>query len=201
MKSTGKQTLGRRAWAFALLLLLAGWACRSSDTEFRGSFLPGDLPSADFTLTDQNGQPWTLSQQRGKVVVMFFGFTYCPDICPLTLSTWKKVEEALGEDAQRVAFVYVTVDPERDTPERIKEHLAVFSPNFVGLTGRPQELQPVYASYGIYREKEPISEGYLVNHTSTILLIDKQGRWRVNHAHDAAVEDLVHDIRLLLRED
>ncbi len=190
---------GFRLW---LGLAAFGLAC-SSEPQFKGTALPANIPAADFTLTDQNGAPFTLSAQRGKVVLLFFGFTYCPDVCPLTLSTWRKVERKLGADADRVAFVYVTVDPERDTPARLKEHLAVFSPRFIGLTGTPEQLNAIYGDYGIYREKERISDepgGYVINHSSYILLLDKQGRWRLNHTHDASPEDLVHDINLLLDE-
>ena len=120
----------------------------------------------------------------------------------MTLSTWKKVQDAIEEDVDKVEFVYITVDPERDTPEKIASHLAVFSPDFIGLTGPVEDLQEVYSSYGVYREKNQISDsaaGYLINHTSRINIIDTQGRWQLSFSHDAPVEDLVHDIRLLLK--
>ena len=183
-----------------LLLFLAG--CQSSDPSFRGTELGESMPTTDFTLIDQYSQPFTLGEHKGKVILLFFGFTYCPDVCPLTLSTWKKVQEAMEEDVDKVEFVYITVDPERDTPEKIASHLAVFSPDFIGLTGPVKDLQEVYSSYGIYREKNQISDsaaGYLINHTSRINIIDRSGTWRLTFSHDALVEDLVHDIRLLLK--
>ncbi|MCH8874619.1 SCO family protein [candidate division KSB1 bacterium] len=186
--------------SITLLLFLAG--CQSSEPSFRGTELGDSIPTTDFTLTDQYNQTFTLGEHKGKVVLLFFGFTYCPDVCPLTLSTWKKVQEAIKEDADKVDFVYITVDPERDTQEKIAKHLAVFSPDFIGLTGEVEDLQEVYSSYGVYREKNQISDsaaGYLINHTSRINIIDPKGIWRLTFSHDAPVEDLVHDIRLLLK--
>jgi protein SCO1/2 len=190
----------------SIILVLTGLAisaCKQSEPSFRGTVTAEDIPQPEFTLTDQHGQTFTLSDQRGKVVLLFFGFTYCPDVCPLTLSTWKHVEEMLKDDASNVRFVYITVDPERDTPEKLREHLAIFSPNFIGLTGTLEALQQAYSAFGIYREKVKISEsaaGYIINHTSRMYLIDRGGRWQVSFSHDAAVEDIAHDLRELLKQ-
>ncbi|MFQ5770501.1 MAG: SCO family protein [bacterium] len=187
------------------LLLAAGqvpMGCHWSEPSFRGSVMADSMSTPDFTLTDQYGQPFTLSDHRGQVVLLFFGFTYCPDVCPLTLSTWKKVEDELQEDVRQVKFVYITVDPERDTEEKLRQHLSIFSPDFVGLTGTSDELLPVYGAYGIYREKIKISDsatGYLINHTARIYVIDREGQWRLSFAHDAPVADIVHDVRQLLK--
>lgn len=183
-----------------MILLLTG--CRSDD-QFRGTVLGDALPTTDFTLSDQHGNPFTLSEHKGKVVLMFFGFTYCPDVCPLTLSTWKKVQDALQKQTDQVEFVYITVDPDRDSPEKLREHLAIFSPHFIGLTGTQEELIKVYDAYGIYREKVKISDsaaGYLINHTARMYIFDRNGRWRLSFSHDAPVEDIVHDIKILLNE-
>jgi len=185
--------------SLAIFLLLVGMACQS-DNAFRGTELEG-IPATDFTLTDQNGQPFTLSQQRGKVIVMFFGYTYCPDVCPATLSKWKQVQDALGEQASEVKFVYITVDPERDTVEKLKSHLAVYSKDFIGLTGSKEDLLKVYNGYGVYREIDKISDsatGYLISHTSRIFVFDREGKWRLGITNDASVQDIVHDLKLLL---
>ncbi len=189
----------------SIILMLAGlafWGCKQSEPAFRGTLMGDDIPPPGFALTDPRGQSFTLSDQHGKVVLIFFGFTYCPDVCPLTLSTWKHVEEALNDETSEVRFVYITVDPERDTPEKLREHLAIFSPNFIGLTGTMEELQRAYSAFGIYREKVKISEsaaGYIINHTSRMYLLDRDGRWRVSFSHDAPVEDIAHDLRELLK--
>ncbi|MCG3118102.1 MAG: SCO1 protein [bacterium] len=188
-----------RTW-FILCLALFLSACRSDDV-FRGSVMP-ETPIPDFTLRDQQGEAFKLSEQRGKVLLFFFGYTFCPDVCPLTLSTWKRVEEALQADAPHVKFVYVTVDPERDTPEKLKTHLAVFSSTFTGLTGDSTALREVYASFGVYIEKVNIAAsaaGYLMNHSTRMFVVDQNGNLRLLIDHDAPVADVVHDLRLLLK--
>ncbi|MDZ7359660.1 MAG: SCO family protein [candidate division KSB1 bacterium] len=182
-------------------IALAVWACRTTDT-FRGTEMP-ERPIADFKLPDQNGRLFKLSDHRGKVVLFFFGYTFCPDVCPLTLSTWKRVHDALGADTAKVKFVYVTVDPQRDTPEKLKTHLAVFSSDILGLTGSPAALKEVYADFGVYIEKVNIAAsaaGYLMNHTTRMFVVDQTGVLRLLIGHDAPVEDVAHDIRLLLKE-
>lgn len=188
-----------RTWLVLFIVLLV-WSCQSTDT-FRGTEMP-ETPITDFTLQDHNGQPFKLSEHRGKVLLFFFGYTFCPDVCPLTLSTWKRVYDALQADAPNVQFVYVTVDPERDTPEKLKTHLAVFSADFIGLTGSPEALKEVYADFGVYIEKVNIAAsatGYLMNHSTRMFVVDQNGVLRLLIDHDARIEDVVHDIRLLLK--
>lgn len=169
---------------------------------FRGNEMPQDIKTTDFTLTNQNGKPFTLSDQKGNVVLMFFGYTYCPDVCPMTLSTWMQVQDTLGAQAQKVKFVYITVDPERDTPERLNNHLKIYSPNFIGLTGSQAALDSVYNAYGVYHDRNDVegSEGvYFMSHTSHTFVIDPQGKWRLLLPYGTSVGDIVHDIKLLLK--
>ncbi len=176
-------------------------ACGSSAPTFRGTVIQPPQPASDFVLTNYDGQPFRLSDQRGRIVLLFFGYTHCPDVCPATLSTWKQVREALGDDADRVRFVFITVDPERDTPERLREHVTLFSPDFFGLTGTPEELEAVYKAFGVYREKVTTAEtasSYLVNHTARTYLLDQEGRWVLSHAFGTPAEDITYDIRQLL---
>ncbi len=193
----------RRQILLGLVLVVLGVAgCGRSAPSFRGTELNPPPPAPDFTLTDQHGNSFRLSDQQGQVVLLFFGYTHCPDVCPTTLARWKQVHDALGDDAERVRFVFITVDPERDTPERLQQHLAVFSPDFIGLTGTPDKLEPVYTAYSIYHEKAeaPASAvGYLVNHSSSVLVVDPQGRWRLAYSFGTVPEDIVHDVRELLR--
>jgi protein SCO1/2 len=134
-------------------------------------------PAADFTLIDQDGAPFTLSQQRGKTVVLFFGYTHCPDVCPTTLAALAKAYHELGSPpGVRVAFV--TVDPNRDSQSAIKAYLGLFDPHFAGLTGDPKTLQAVYAAYGVYAKVDPDASsalGYSVTHSAGVYLIDKSG--------------------------
>ncbi|MDZ7269445.1 MAG: SCO family protein [candidate division KSB1 bacterium] len=187
-----------RLWLPAILAL-AACACRSQEA-FHATEMPA-TPISDFVLQDQHGRPFKLSEQRGRVVVFFFGYTFCPDVCPLTLSTWKRVHDALQADTARVRFVYVTVDPERDTPEKLKTHLAIFHPGFTGLTGSPEALREVYADFGVYAEKVNIAagaSGYLVNHSTRMFVVDPRGDLRLLIDHAAPVPEVVHDLRLLL---
>jgi protein SCO1/2 len=179
------------------MLLLVGCGSKS----YRGSVLEDPLAVPDFTLTDQSGQPFRLSEQRGKVVLLFFGYTSCPDVCPTTLGTWRKVHEGLGDDADRVQFVFVTVDPERDTAERLGMHVQAFNPGFVGLTGTPEELEAVYELFGVIHEKDTSSGsalGYLVNHTATTFVLDQDGTWRLRETYGTEAEDFIYDIQQLL---
>jgi protein SCO1/2 len=181
--------------AFVLLA-----ACGSPS--FRGSVLDEPLAVPDFSLTDQRGETFHLSDQRGKVALLFFGYTQCPDVCPTTLATWRQVHEMLGEDAANVRFAFVTVDPERDTPERLGLHVQAFNPDFVGLTGSSEELQTVYDIFDVYFEKDTSSgsaAGYLVSHTATTFVLDPEGQWRLRETYGTPAEDIVHDIQQLLQ--
>jgi protein SCO1/2 len=188
--------------ATIVLVSLALTACGPAGPSFRSSVLEDPVSVPDFVLSDQNGQPFRLSDQSGHVVLLFFGYTSCPDVCPTTLATWRKVHEALGDDAEQVRFAFVTVDPERDTPERLGLHVNAFNPDFVGLTGSQEELAAVYEVFDVYFEKDESSGsalGYLVNHTATSFVVDQEGNWRLRVTYGTLAEDIVHDIRELLK--
>ena len=184
--------------------LLAGLiltACAEAPPSFKGTEIDPPLPASDFTLTDQNGRPFRLSERQSDLTLLFFGYAGCPDVCPTTLAVWNQVYESLGDEAGRVRFILVTVDPERDTPERMKQYLAVFNPDFIGLTGTPDELETIYETYGIYREKDTESEtaaGYLVSHTGSAYVLDARLQRILLHRFGTPAEDIVHDLRQLL---
>jgi protein SCO1/2 len=155
-------------------------------------------------LTDQYGQPYSISEQRGKVLLLFFGYTNCPDVCPTTLATWRSVHEELGNDADNVRFAFVTVDPERDSQERLGRHVNAFNPDFIGLRGTTEELEAVYDFFDVYYEKDTSSGsalGYLVSHTATTFVVDPEGQWQLRETYGTPVEDIVHDIRILLEDE
>jgi len=190
-------------YTIACSALVALFLAACGTPSFRGSVPDAPVQVPDFTLTDPLGRPFRLSEQVGSVVVLFFGYTQCPDVCPTTLATWRQVHEALGDSAQRVRFVFVTVDPERDTPERLGLHVSAFNPDFVGLSGTAQDLEAVYRVFGVVHEKDTSSgsaAGYLVSHTATTFVLDGKGRWRLSFPYGTLAEDLVHDIRQLLEQ-
>jgi protein SCO1/2 len=134
----------------------------------------------DFVLTGPGGEPWSLEQARGRVVLLFFGYTVCPDFCPMTLSKLVQVDEALGESGDQVLTVFVSLDPERDSPERIAEYLSYYGIEAVGLTGSREEIDAVLASYGGSYSLDEVDSAmrYLVTHSTYVYLIDGEGRVR-----------------------
>ena len=136
---------------------------------------------ADFTLTDQHGRPFRLSQYRGRVVVLFFGYAHCPDVCPTTLANLAHARSALGDAGRNVTVAFVTVDPQRDTPAVLRSFVALFDRSFVGLTGTPAQLAPVYRAYHVAHRIVPApasAAGYDVSHTSLVYFIGRDGRLR-----------------------
>jgi protein SCO1/2 len=168
---------------------------------FHGQVIQSPDVAPDFTLTSTNGQPVSLSDFRGRLVVLYFGYTFCPDVCPATLSEIKQALEILGSQADQVQVIMITVDPERDTPEKLGQYLAHFSPSFLGLTGTPEEISTVATLYGIYYAKEAGSEAtdYLVNHTASQMVIDTSGHLKLIFAYGTPAEDIADDLRFLLR--
>jgi protein SCO1/2 len=196
----------RRAWKQLLLLPALGLfllsACGGQPYQFRGTTLEPPSQAADFTLADHNGQSFTLSEQRGNVVLMFFGFTSCPEVCPTTLAEMRAARKELGADAEKVRVVFVTVDPERDTPDRMKRYVTNFDPSFTGLIGTEAELKPIYEAYGvtaIRRELPNSGLKYTMDHTAHTYVIDQQGRLRSLLQYGAPVEDIVSDVRYLVK--
>jgi len=161
---------------------------------------PGQAP--EITLISSDDQQFDLAMQKGKIVLLFFGYTSCPDVCPSTLADMKRVLNILGKDSEDVQVVFVTVDPERDTVDKLKSYMALFNPNFIGLTGTEIDLDKVWGDYGVVREIDTSSQtalGYLVNHTSRIYLIDQAGRLLITYGFGTFPEDIAKDIEYLIR--
>jgi protein SCO1/2 len=171
---------------------------------FRGHELNPVKAAPDFVLLDQNGNRFSLSSLKGRTVMMFFGYTYCPDACPTTLTKFRQIKEQMGDKAQQVAFVFVTVDPERDTPDRLKEYLRNVDPSFIGLTGDRDTLEKVWKDYGVYAEKEPAptgsTAGYYMAHSSFTYLIDRQGNLRLIFPFETTAQDMASDLLAVLRQ-
>ena len=179
--------------------------CGAPDYEFKGSYIDPPLVLPDVSLTANNGQPFQLNKDlEADIALVFFGYTYCPDICPLTLAD---VRQALGgldpADRQRVQVIFISGDPERDTPEVLTRYLGAFDPNFIGLTGDMANIQSVMQPLGAYAEKDTETStdaGYFVNHTARIYLVKSNGQVPVMHSTGFTPEDLHSDLVHLLSE-
>lgn len=184
-------------------LLLVGWRFVQFPYTFRGSLIDPPIPAADFELTNQNGGPFRLSDQRGEIVLIFFGYTHCPDVCPLTLSDFKQIKASLGDQADRVRFVFITVDPERDTTEVLRQYLPNFDPEIIGLTSDRTSLESVWKAYGVYQAKQEVGSaaGYLVDHSARTYLIDQQGNLRLTYPFEMGKDDILSDVRYLLKNE
>ncbi len=191
--------------ALALIALAAAWAAGAfpQPHTFHGTQFDPLRPVADFVLTNQDGQPVHLSDYRGRLVVLFFGYTHCPDVCPTTLARLNQVMRELGDDAKAVQVLFVSVDPERDTPAALKQFLSHFNPAFVGLTGQAEEVAAVNTAFGVYVKKEQVGSaaGYLVTHTARIYVIDRQGHLVLTFPADAKVQDIAADLKYLVKEE
>ena len=177
-------------------------ACSPDGPAFRGVNLTGADYARDFSLTDHHGQLRSLKDFRGKVVVVFFGFTQCPDVCPTSMQELAEVKAALGADGERLQGIFISVDPERDTLELLKAYMENFDPSFLALRPTPEQLPALAKDFKIYYKKvdgtTPTS--YTLDHSAGSYLYDPQGRLRVYHRYGSGTEALTEDVRLLLGE-
>ena len=180
-------------------MALATAAC-DSGPKFKSTDITGVDYGKSLDLTDHTGKPRHLQDFRGKAVVLFFGFTHCPDVCPTTLAEMAQAVKQLGPDAERVQVVLVTVDPERDTREALAKYVTAFDPRFLGLYGDLEATRRVAKDFKIYFEKRKTGDTYSVDHSAQSYVIDPQGRLRLLVRHDRIASDLPEDLKTLLRE-
>jgi protein SCO1 len=184
-------------WALALSLAAAS-ARGEGDARLRAGEFEPPRAAPDFALAGSNGGELRLSQFKGKVVVLAFGFTSCPEVCPTTLATLAEARKKLGERAADVQVVYVTVDPGRDDPARMKSYLAGFDPSFVGGSGSETALAAVRKDYGVSAERKGAGESYSYSHSSYTYLIDRAGSLRALMPYGHSADDYAHDVAILL---
>ncbi len=190
----------KRIAAIVLAVLLA--ACGSHAPQFELTDLTGAGFGRDFTLTDYNGKTRTLADFKGKVVAVFFGYTYCPDVCPTTLGELALVANGLGADASRLQVLFITVDPERDTPEVLAKYVAAFHPGFLGLYGDAEATRRTAKEFKVFYQKQPLpGGGYSVDHSAGTYIFDPAGRLRLFASYGQGAPKMLHDIRLLLKGD
>jgi protein SCO1/2 len=186
-----------------LLLAIAGLVVwRMRPPELHGVVLQSPSRVSDFTLTSSTGDPISLSDLRGKHVMLYFGYTFCPDVCPTTLADLRMMAQELGEEQMKeVQVVMISVDPERDSPERLAQYMSFFDPSFMGMTGPLDEIDAAATQFGVYYEHNKVdgASEYLVDHTSTVTLIDADGYVRMVFPYGTPGEDMAADLRYMMR--
>jgi protein SCO1/2 len=187
--------------AFVVLIATLLTFMFSKSATYRGTEYGEPYPPApQIELVKSNGETFKLSDQKGKAVLLFFGYTSCPDVCPTTLAELKSAMEGV-KAAEQVQVVFISVDPKRDTPEKIQQYVNNFNENFIGLSGSMSELETIWSDYGIFREEVQSDSafGYTVNHTARVYLIDLDGNLRLSYGFQTPAEDITHDLNLLLK--
>jgi protein SCO1/2 len=187
----------RAGAAAAVAALLA--ACQRKQA-FNSTDVTGSDIGTDLNLTDHNGQKRSMADFKGKAVVVFFGFIQCPDVCPTTLANFAQVMKNLDKDADRLQVIFVTIDPERDTADVLKEYVTQFDPRFLGMSGNAEETARVAKSFKVFYAKVPGKEpgSYSMDHSAGVYIFDAKGNLRLYGRHDASPENMTADIRQLL---
>lgn len=197
-----------RLFAATLLSLCALFlsGCNDATPQFKGSDITGTHLGKELALTGTDGKSYTLDTLKGKVTVVLFGFTQCPDICPTSLAELTQVMKLLGEGSKRVQVVLITVDPERDTPEVLRAYVSGFGPQFLGLTGTIEQIKKTAASFKVYYAKTVqyaktagLQSTYSVDHSASFYLMDAQGESRVLLSNNIGAAAIAHDVQRLLR--
>jgi protein SCO1/2 len=190
------------AFCISLVGNVAAENVATENKELKSGVFDPPRMAPEFSLPSSVDSQFTLSEQRGKILVLGFGFSHCPNVCPMTLANLAQAYKNLGALADQVQVVYMTVDPERDTPVRLREYLANFNSHFIGVTGSAEELAALRQSYGIIAKKEVHKSGgtYEVHHSSYLYLIDRDGLLRALVPFGKSADDITHDIKILLQE-
>ena len=195
----------RHVVAYGMCALLAAFpllaGCAPDGPKFQSSDVTGASFGKDFKLVDAQGKPRSLADYRGKAVVIFFGYTQCPDVCPTTLAQLAEVMKKLGPDADRVQVLFVTVDPERDTPELLSKYVPAFDPRFAGLYGDAEATERTAKEFKIIYQKRPgpTPGSYTMDHSAGTYIFDPQGRLRLYVSYGQGPDVFAHDLRELLK--
>ncbi len=192
--------------AFAALIALTALVVAASCAPYvmRGTVRQPATPVPALTLAASDGTPFTFAALRGRIALVYFGFTSCPDLCPTTLVDLTQVKKKLGDGAAKIAVAFVTLDPERDTPSTITRYLGLFDQSFIGLTGTADQLAAARSAFGVTATRREIptsAMGYTIDHSSFIYVIDGAGQWCEQFERGTPVDDIVSDLRQLLTKD
>lgn len=189
--------------AALILGLVAGWVTirliRTPYT-YHGTIIQSPEPARNFTLTGPGGEQVSLQDFHGQAVLLYFGYTFCPDVCPATLVELAQANKLLGDDAQKAQVIMISVDPDRDTPEKLEEYVTHFDPMFIGITGSEDEVAEVATQFGVFYEKHEgtVATGYLIDHTASVVVIDQDGHLRIIYPFGTPAKDIAEDIRHLV---
>jgi protein SCO1/2 len=191
--------------AFLVTTTVGFYACGGDKPSHEFSGVVSDPPQqvTDFSLTDQYDQEFTFSGGSEEISLIFFGYTLCPDVCPTTLADLVRVKRLLGDDAKKVSFIWVTVDPERDSPYVLRQRIAAFDPEFIGLSGTREELQPVWEDFGVIANRDDTQDsaaGYLISHSAFTYLVDSDRTIRVVFPFGADPANMAADAAFILNE-
>jgi len=192
-----------RHFAMTVLVLLSLAACSKTPPPFQNTDITGLSYGQDFSLHDAGGKVRTLADFKGKVVVLFFGYTQCPDVCPTTMVEMANVMKTLGADADRVQVLFVTLDPERDTAQVMAKYVPAFDPRFIGLRGDQAETEKVAKDFKVFYQKVPGTTpgSYTLDHLAGTFAFDPQGRIRLFIRYGSSAESIAHDLKILLASD
>lgn len=189
-----------------LVLLVGGgvaaYSVFFSTPEFNGTEYQEPRRTPEFTLAGAGGDSVSLSDFRDRVILIYFGYTFCPDACPTTMADLARVQRQLGDDARAVQVLMISVDPQRDTPQATQEYAESFDPSFIGLSGSAEQIAAVAEPFGVYFQSLDTGDGgnYLVDHTTRVFLINRQGELQLTYAFDTPPEEIAADLRHLVRE-
>lgn len=187
-------------WTKWSVLILLYWlvGCQSTH-EFAGTLLPEPQPAPDIVLASADG-PVGLHDFAGQYTFVYFGYRFCPDVCPVTMGKLKQVKADLGERGDEMAVVMITVDPERDTPEALAEYMGYFDDSFVGLSGDQEAIDAIGKPFGLYyhQHEGSAASGYMIDHTARFFLLDREGNIILSYAHETPLDDLLRDVQYLI---
>jgi len=188
--------------ALVLSLVVMATPIHAADVQLRAGVFDPPRAAPDFSLQGSDGTELKLSRYRGKVVALGFGFTNCEYVCPTTLATLARARRKLGAAGDELQVLYVTVDPDRDNAQRMREYLAGFDASFIGATGTPAQLESVRSKYGIAALKKPGHDAahYALDHSSFVYLVDRQGSLRALSPYGSSADDIAHDVAILLKK-
>ncbi|MBZ0284502.1 MAG: SCO family protein [Anaerolineae bacterium] len=193
----------RWLWMIVLAGLLVGCGSTTQSTEpLRGAVISPPRNLDNFTLMSTDGEPFSLDEHQGQVILLYFGYRSCPDFCPTTFAELKQVYSALEEPKDKLKIVFVTVDPERDTLENLTLYTHAFHEDFIGLRDDGEALKSLMAAFGVVAEKRQVGDSamsYLIDHTASVFLIDAEGNFRVQFLYGTDYRDIVHDVRIVMQ--